>query len=413
MAQERDETNQSAGNGTNGTKNPFDKRIDAGPGDFGLEGDFYEEPDRDTDGSASFYEHSIEEDEGFTEGERPRPTGAESPSSFSKNTIDEELDEGLDELDDELDSLTDDWDEQDMTPEQEAEAWLDERGYPADEGDGSQSWPLGLIAVAVVALVLLIAGGYGVMQQRSATQEEIRELRAALATAASPEEVTESRTAAAEAEQRNIQLKEQLYTLSAENRRLSDTVTGLETQMAVQQKALSTAMDRAKPKITSAAALAATKAAAKPKPVAPKVAARPAPKAKPAPKVTPKAKPAPVQVAAKPKSAPIQSAKPAVVAKTTAKPAAIATSTAAAAPAIAGSWFVNFGSYSSLDTAQSWVKKLKPSAGRVITAPGERDGRTFYRVRVVDLPNKLSAQNVAGGLEQQHNLSKLWIGKQS
>lgn len=406
MAHERDETNPSAGNGTNGTKNPFDKRVDAGAEEYSLDGDFYEEPDRDTDGSASFYEHNIEEEDNIADADGPG-TAATPPSAnhLSRNPIDEELDEGLDELDDELDSLTDDWDEQDMTPEQEADTWLDERGYPAEESDGGQAWPLGLIAVAVIALVLLIAGGYGVMQQRSATQEEIRELRAALATAASPEEVAESRTAAAEAEQRNTQLKEQLYTLSAENRRLSDTVTGLETQMAVQQKALSTAMDNARTRPKSTAALAAAAAASKPKPVskpkpAPvKVAAAPKPAAKPTPK------PAPTQVAAKPKTAPIAAAKPAV---TKAAPAV-----AASAPAVAGGWFVNFGSYSSADTAQNWVNKLKPAAGRVITAPGERDGRKFYRVRVVDLPNKLAAQNVARGLEAEYKLSKLWIGKQS
>lgn len=385
MAQERDETNPGTGNATgatNGSRNPFDKRANADTEEYALDGDFYEEPDRDTDGSASFYEHSIEEDAPYDEASGPgvAQTTTEKPENITAGDSRENLDEGLDELDDELDNLTDDWEEQDMTPEQDADAWLDERGYPDEESDGGQAWPLGLIAVAIVALVLLIAGGYGVMQQRSATAEEIRELRAALATAASPEEVAESRTAAAEAEQRNIQLKEQLYTLSAENRRLSDTVAGLETQMAVQQRAISTAMEKAKTQQNSPAAVAArTKSAAKPAP-------KPLPKAKP--------KPAPQQVAAKP------------------APAPVATATSAA-PAIAGGWFVNFGSYGSAAAAENWVNKLKPAAGRVITAPGEKNGRTFYRVRVVDLPNKLAAENVARLLEKEYKLSKLWIGKQS
>lgn len=383
MAQERDETTPEAGNGlaaTNGSKNPFDKRLDSESEEYGLDGDFYEEPDRDTDGSASFYDHSIEDEETFDE----PPTGDPARTAQEpQNLTSSEVDEGLDELDDELDNLTDDWDEQDMTPEQEAEAWLDDRGYPAEEAEGGQAWPLGLIAVALIALVLLIAGGYGVMQQRAATQEEIRELRAALATAASPEEVAESRTAAAEAEQRNIQLKEQLYTLSAENRRLSDTVAGLETQMAVQQRAISTAMEKARTQQNSPAAIAAR--------------TKPAPKPVPRPAAKPKPKPAPVQVAAKPKPAPVTAAKPAP----------------AATPAAAGGWFVNFGSYGSESAAQNWVNKLKPAAGRVITAPGEKNGRTFYRVRVVDLPSKLAAQNVARLLEQEYKLSKLWIGKQS
>lgn len=379
MAQERDETTPGAGNGTaatNGSKNPFDKRLDPSTEEYGLDGDFYEEPDRDTDGSASFYDHSIEDDETYNEATEG---GYTQTAQAQQNLTSNEVDEGLDELDEELDNLTDDWDEQDMTPEQEAEAWLDDRGYPAEESETGQAWPLGLIAVALIALVLLIAGGYGVMQQRSATSEEIRELRAALATAASPEEVAESRTAAAEAEQRNVQLKEQLYTLSAENRRLSDTVAGLEAQMAVQQRAISTAMEKARTQQNSPAAIAA--------------------RTKPTRK-------APVKAAAKPKPAPAVASKPAAT-------KAPATAVASTAAPVAGGWFVNFGSYGSESAAQNWVNKLKPAAGRVITAPGEKNGRTFYRVRVVDLPNKLAAQNVARLLEKEYKLSKLWIGKQS
>lgn len=386
MNQERDEASQTRSvspTGRNGSANPFEKRLPDEPGlfdaaeeAFGSDHDLYEEPDRDTDGSASFYEHSIEEEPDYSSDE-PVSGSAQAGSALGSTAAG--TDEGLDELDDDLDlEDDDDWDEPDMSNDTDNEAWLDERGYPEDEGDGGNAWPLGLIAVAVVALILLIAGGYGVMQQRSATQEEIRELRAALATAASPEEVAESRSAAAEAEQRNVQLKEQLYTLSAENRRLADTVAGLEAQMAAQEKAIAEAMTKAKP---ATAAGPAAKPAAKP-PAKPAAVAQ----ARPAPK------PAPV---AKPKPAPV----------TTPEPAA---TTAAAA----GTWFVNFGSYGSAAVAQEWTQKLKTPAGRVITAPSERDGRTFYRVRVVDLPNKLAAQNVARGLEEQYGLSKLWVGKQ-
>jgi len=376
MTQERDESHQSTGfspAGSNGSGNPFDKRVSDTEElqEYHPEHDEYEEPDRDTDGSASFYEHSIEEEPEY---ESPEQSSALSASNSGVSQA--RTDEGMDELDDDLDFSDDDWDEPDMSPEQESDTWLDDRNYAGEEAESGQAWPLGLIAVAVVALVLLIAGGYGVMQQRSATQEEIRELRAALATAASPEEVAESRSAAAEAEQRNVQLKEQLYTLSAENRRLADTVAGLEAQAAARQKAIAAAKTAQKP-----VAKPAAKPVAKPTPK-PQVA-----QAKPAPKPTAVAKPKPTPV-------------------TKPKPAAIA-----AAPG-ADTWFVNFGSYGSAEVAQGWVRKLKPTAGRVITAPGEKNGRTFYRVRVVDLPDKTAAQGVARGLEQEYSLPKLWIGKQ-
>lgn len=371
MPQERDDTTPNAGSpATNGRKNPFDKRLAEASEEYGLDTDLYEEPDRDTDGSASFYEHSIEDQDDFDDVHAPAAAATAGATEAARN---DSTDEGLDELDDDLDTA-DDWDDQDMTSEQEQEAWLDERGYP-DEPESSQAWPLGLIAVALVALVLLIAGGYGVMQQRSATQEEIRELRAALATTASPEEVAASRKAAAEAEQRNIQLKEQLYTLSAENRRLSDTVAGLETQMAVQQRAIAEAVMKSRSQPQPAGAEAPPKQAA----------------TKPAPQAT--SKPQPTVAAATP---PASSPKP-----------------ASATAATAGTWFVNFGSYGSEAAAKEWVNKLKPAAGRVITAPGEKNGRTFYRVRVVDLPSKVAAQNVAQILEREYKLSKLWIGKQT
>ena len=48
-----------------------------------------------------------------------------------------------------------------------------------------------------------------------------------------------------------------------------------------------------------------------------------------------------------------------------------------------------------------------------IVRPREgKDGKTFYRVRVIDLPNRDSAEKIARQLEIQYGLSKLWIGKQ-
>ena len=52
---------------------------------------------------------------------------------------------------------------------------------------------MALLIVAVVAVILLVAGGYGVMQERAESNDEIRQLRAALATAASSEDIDKAR----------------------------------------------------------------------------------------------------------------------------------------------------------------------------------------------------------------------------
>lgn len=128
--------------------------------------------------------------------------------------------------------------------------------------------------VAVVALVLLAAGGYGVVQQRAATQDEIRQLQAALATAASPAEVAQTREALQEMEQANARQLASIEALTLENRRLQDTVAGLETQLAAQQPTAAPVEPKPSPP---------PKSAAKPKPAAtPKPASTPKPAARPA-----------------------------------------------------------------------------------------------------------------------------------
>ena len=350
----------------------------------------YEEADRDTD-YASAYEAEAEDDEYLEplEDEDPDHISAEQQVlaatsaagtrkaggnpwdvAETKAPPEKEVEAGFDEYDTEAGDyeselndadLDDDPEEYDLEPEPELfedeaaftersdKEWNDEDDYPAgleevSEQEGAHSWPLGLVIVGTVALVLLAAGGYGVVQQRSATQQEIRQLQATLATAASPADVAAGREALREMEQRNESLMATVDRLNLENRRLSDTVSGLEKQLSAMSQA-------AAPK----------PAAAKPKPTP-----KPAAQTKPEPASTP----------------------------------------------AGGDWFVNFSSYSQRSVAESWAKKLKPSAGKAIVATSRKDGKTFYRVRIVGLADRSAAQKVASQLESSYKLPPLWVGSE-
>ncbi len=76
------------------------------------------------------------------------------------------------------------------------------------------------------------------MQQRAATEEELRQLRAALATSANPEEAKTSREALQNLQQSYDKLAANAEALTLENRRLADTVAGLQAQLGVQQAVL-------------------------------------------------------------------------------------------------------------------------------------------------------------------------------
>jgi cell division septation protein DedD len=315
--------------------------------------DEYEEPDRDTDYASSYLDDDVDDfleeaDDEFTRYDDEQEPGqevireAELPaapwhgSSLAEDGQEDDFPEPDSEQGEEIPDTDPDWENEE---------------YLEDYQQEGASWPLGLIAVAVLAVILLAAGGYGVIQQRAATEEEIRQLRAQLATAVNPAKTNVSNDALREAKQRNVELSMAMESLKLENRRLTDTVAGLETQLEAQQQAL-----------------------AKPAPPPPE----PDP---PAPKPTP----------AKPKPAPV----------------------AAAAPpdATSGSWFVNFGSYSQRGMADSWSAKLKPASGRSVVTTTSKDGKTFYRVRVVNLADRESAEQVARQLEKQYGLSKLWVGR--
>ena len=171
----------------------------------------------------------------------------------------------------------------------------------------------------------------------------------------SPEEIATSRTEIVELENRNNDLQARLDTLALENRRLTRTVEDLESQLQA-------------PRDTEAKDVET-------KPVTP----------------------------APPPAEPVRPA----AADTPAK-APPATSSAAATPG----WFVNFGSYAQRDTAESWAARLKTPAGKVAVVTGSKEGKTFYRVRVVSLDSRDQAEGIARQLEQEHQLSRLWVGKQ-
>ncbi len=348
--------------------NPFDKTKRQQPVFSAFEEDEnlpYEEPDRDTDYTSGFREDSLEDDE--FDDYLPEEDGREDeepPVLGESAGFEPEPTSALQQPQ--------------MTATEPNQTWLEEE-YPVQDVPGSaQPWPLGLIAVGALALVLLIGGGYGVMQQRSETQEEILQLQAALATAASPEDVDASRAAVRELKRENARLASQTDAYRTENRRLIDTVAGLEAQRAAKSTVISKpqpAPAKAKPVQPKPSAPVAVKPV-QPKPSAP-VAAKP---------VTPKPRP--------------EAIKPApVAAQAPTNPAGVA-------------WFVNFGSYGQRAAAEAWKTRLKPGSGQVIIAPTSKDGKTFYRVRVIDLTSRESADKVARSLEKEYGLPKLWIGKQ-
>lgn len=339
--------------------NPFDRTKRQQPDFNAFEEDEslpYEEPDRDIDYTSGFREDTVEDDE--LDSYLPEEDGWEDDEPLV-------LGEPV-ELEPEP---TPTLQPPQMTATDSNEAWLDEDYPDEDMTGGTQPWPLGLIAVGALALVLLIAGGYGVIQQRSETREEILQLQAALATAASSEDINDSRAAVRELKRENARLASQADAYSTENRRLIDTVAELEAQLEAQRIAKGKVISKPQP------------AAAKPDPVQPKASA---------------------PVAAKPVT-------PAPRAEAT-RPAPVAAPTAATAAG--GTWFVNFSSYSQRSVAETWKSKLQPGSGKVIIAPSVKDGKTFYRVRVIELTSRESADKLARSLEQEYGLPKLWVGKQ-
>ncbi|MEL7043437.1 MAG: SPOR domain-containing protein [Pseudomonadota bacterium] len=223
------------------------------------------------------------------------------------------------------------------------------RGATKMESSG-RHWVM--IAVVAVALVLLAAGGYGVVQQRSTMQAEIRELQAQLATAVAPDEASEERERQRQMALQNESLGTEIAALEAENRALGEQIAGLESELEARRAAEESA------RAAAAAALAeAERTAAASQSSATAVAAPPAP------------------------------------------------------AAAAGTWFVNFGSYAQRNVADQWAGRISVNQGRVSVQEAQAGGRTLFRVRVVGLGSRDAAERVATALEREYQLPKLWVGK--
>jgi cell division septation protein DedD len=118
---------------------------------------------------------------------------------------------------------------------------------------------------------------------------------------------------------------------------------------------------------------------------------------------------APAAQAVEPEPAAQTSPKP----KPAAEPKASPLHDAATSTAGNSGWFVNFSSYSQRDTAESWSGRLKPGQGQVVVEAAQSNGKRIYRVRVVNLPDKETAQALAVQLQQKFNTGKLWVGRSS
>ena len=230
----------------------------------------------------------------------------------------------------------------------------------AEAGAGhSAGPPLGMIALVVLTLILLGAGGYGVIQQLSAMQAEIRELQAQLATAVSADKAAIKRERQRQLEFENETLRSELEALQIENAALSEQLSRRPAQPARQPANNETATLEANAERDDAARETERQVAPRPREEA---AEAPAPANAPAP--------------------------------------------AAAAP-----WFVNFGSYAQRRVANQWADRLDVDEGKIVVQTISASDKTLYRVRVVDLATQDAAERVAIALERAHDLPRLWVGR--
>ncbi|WP_439100265.1 SPOR domain-containing protein [Congregibacter sp.] len=229
------------------------------------------------------------------------------------------------------------------------------------ETDETRTFPLGMIAVVVVALLLLAVGGFGVMQQRSEMRAEIRDLQARLATTLSPKEAEMEREQQRQVQLQNESLSTELEALTAENDALAERLAELEALEAAQARAIAEQRAQEEAAAKEAAERRAAEAAAAAAAAASSTSSNTAPQSNRA--------------------------------------------------AVKGPWFVNFGSYADRTIADRWARKLSVESGEVTVQTASAAGKTLYRVRVVGLTNQDSAERVATALERQYQLPRLWVGK--
>ncbi len=212
--------------------------------------DFLEEPESTEDGLGGELREDIDAD------------ADDIAASDLEEVLDGELDGELDKdseapyrgsfEDDDADLENADWELEEAVEDQDSDNWLDE---PEGAGETRRELniSLGMIAVAATAVILLAIGGYGIIEQRAELREQVRDLRAQLATAAPPSDVSSSRAAAAQSERENRLLRDELEQLSQENRSLQAIVNGLESQLESQQKALQAGSVASRPAATPSA----------------------------------------------------------------------------------------------------------------------------------------------------------------
>jgi len=314
-----------------------DGRAEPRMGEFDDELENYEEPDRDTDFSSGYGTEEIAEEE------ENSPLFHDSESRYDPSQLASSTDAENTHTDDTFASGSDDQDEE----------WYEEEYL--EQGQSDTGWPLRLIIVAAIALVVLGIGAYGVLQERADAQEELRALRATLATSVSPDDIRDNREALRELQRSNAELAKLAESLAQENRMLQGAIAELESSLAA----------------------------------APQIQPTKSPKTKALP-----AKDTSTALSAAPQT-PARKAQP--------KPAP-------SAPA-GGDWFVNFGSYSSENTAKTWAARLKPAAGNTVVVPMVKDGKTYYRVRVIGLADRDAGNKVARELENALGVSRLWVGQ--
>jgi cell division septation protein DedD len=78
-----------------------------------------------------------------------------------------------------------------------------------------------------------------------------------------------------------------------------------------------------------------------------------------------------------------------------------------------GSWFVNVGAFSVLQSAENLSARLNSAGfGAVVKETSTDAGKILYRVRVTGLSEKDDAQRVARELEASYGMGPVWIGQE-